>query len=233
VNYKDGGALLRPADAFIPRVCGIDLAGTVVASEDPPVQPCDRVLVNGWGMGVTHFGGYAQPARVRSEWTVAVPATLSPGQVMALGTAGYTSMLAVLALEDGSITPDRGSVLVTGASGGLGSIAVLVLADLGSSRRPGARRTVVAHTGHGGIVAVCGLVQGNGITCSTLPFVLRGFRLQGIESDTAPRELRLRAWDRLARDMDLAKLDALSFDVLVRLLLSLATSWPAACVAVP
>ena len=112
-------------------VPGVDLAGTVEASSYPGIAVGDRVVANSWGLSQTHHGGYAQKARVKGEWLVKIPAPFSTKDAMAIGTAGYTAMLSVLALEHGGLTPKRGDVLVTGANGGVGSIAVALLSDLG------------------------------------------------------------------------------------------------------
>lgn len=133
LNYKDGLAVTgkgRIARSF-PMVCGIDLAGTVAASESPDWAAGDEVVLTGWGLSETHPGGYTTRQRVRSEWLVAKPDGLSLPQTMAVGTAGLTAMLCVLALEDAGMTPADGEVLVTGAAGGVGSVAVAVLARLG------------------------------------------------------------------------------------------------------
>ncbi|HEY1637995.1 MAG TPA: MDR family oxidoreductase [Rhizomicrobium sp.] len=141
VNYKDGLALTgrAPVVRNFPMVPGVDLAGTVVESMNPAFRPGDTVLVNGFGLGETHFGGYAERARVKSEWLVSLPREFSTADVMAIGTAGYTAMLAVIALENAGVTPEKGPVLVTGASGGVGSIAIALLAKLGHA--------VIASTG--------------------------------------------------------------------------------------
>ena len=135
VNYKDGLAIspLSPIriPQALPMVCGIDLAGTVRQSADPAWRPGDRVLVNGFGLSERHWGGLAQRARLRPEWLVRVPEALSLEQAMALGTAGYTAMLCVLAVEDHGVKPGDGPILVTGASGGVGSVAVMLLSALG------------------------------------------------------------------------------------------------------
>ena len=133
VNYKDGLALTgkgRIARKF-PMVCGIDLAGTVAESRSPDWKPGDRVVVNGWNLAETEWGGFIQKQRVRSEWLVRVPDAFSLSEAMAIGTAGYTAMLAVLALEHKGVLPGAREVLVTGAAGGVGSIAVSVLTHLG------------------------------------------------------------------------------------------------------
>jgi acrylyl-CoA reductase (NADPH) len=254
VNYKDGLALAgRPGVIqSYPLVPGIDLAGTVTASTHAGYGPGDRVVLNGWGLSQTHHGGYAQKARVSGDWLVKLPDSISTREAMAIGTAGYTAMLAILALEHNGITPDRGPVLVTGAGGGVGSVAILILSRLGyrviaSTGRPeesayltalGAaeiidRKTlsepgppiaapkwvgavdsvgshtlanVLAQTDYRGAVAACGLAQGVDLPGSVFPFILRNVTLAGIDSVNAPFEPRAKAWDRLARDLDLTKL---------------------------
>jgi acrylyl-CoA reductase (NADPH) len=133
VNYKDGLALAgRPGVIqTYPLVPGIDLAGTVTTSSHAGYAPGDRVVLNGWGLSQTHHGGYAQKARVSGDWLVKLPDSISTRDAMAIGTAGYTAMLAVLALEHAGLTPDLGPVLVTGANGGVGSVAILILSRLG------------------------------------------------------------------------------------------------------
>ena len=133
VNYKDGlclgsgGGLVRT----YPHVPGIDFAGTVLASEDPRYGPGDKVVLTGWRVGEAYWGGYAQKARVKADWLVPLPEGVSTRQAMAVGTAGFTAMLAVIALEDHGLKPGAGPVLVTGAAGGVGSVAVALLAALG------------------------------------------------------------------------------------------------------
>src|SRR5437667_12390865 len=133
VNYKDALAVTGRSEVIrqFPLIAGIDLAGTVQASTHPGIAVGDRVVANGWGLSQTHHGGYAQKARVKGEWLIKLPAALSTKDAMAIGTAGYTAMLSVLALEHGGLTPQHGDVLVTGANGGVGSIAVAILSDLG------------------------------------------------------------------------------------------------------
>lgn len=133
VNYKDGLALSGRAGVMqvLPLVGGIDLAGTVLESSHPGYRPGERVLVNGWGLSQTHNGGYAEQARVPGDWLVPVPEAFSTRDAMAIGTAGYTAMLCVLALEHAGLTPAHGDVLVTGANGGVGSIAIALLSRLG------------------------------------------------------------------------------------------------------
>ena len=133
LNYKDGLALTGKAPVVrrFPMIPGVDLAGTVEASEHPDFKPGDAVVLNGWGLGETHFGAYAEKARVKGDWLIPLPPGLTPAQAMAIGTAGYTSMLCVMALEKHGLTPDRGPVVVTGAAGGVGSVAVTLLAKAG------------------------------------------------------------------------------------------------------
>jgi acrylyl-CoA reductase (NADPH) len=141
VNYKDGLAMTGQAPVVrrFPMIPGVDLSGTVVASAAPDWQPGDAVVVNGWGLGETHMGGYAGRARLRSEWLIQRPAGFSGAEAMAIGTAGYTAMLCVLALDRAGVVPESGPVVVTGAAGGVGSVAVALLARRGYS--------VVASTG--------------------------------------------------------------------------------------
>jgi acrylyl-CoA reductase (NADPH) len=124
VNYKDGLAITGKAPVIRkwPLIPGIDFAGTVTASQNPDWKPGDKVILNGWGVGETHHGAYAGRARVKGEWLVALPEEMSALDAMAIGTAGYTAMLCVIALERHAITPDRGPVVVTGAAGGVGSV---------------------------------------------------------------------------------------------------------------
>jgi len=257
VNYKDGLALTgrAPVVRRFPMIPGIDFAGMVQESASDVFRPGDKVLLNGWGVGEAHFGGYAELARVKSEWLIPLPAEFSPAEAMAIGTAGYTAMLALLALEDADVTPNKGPVLVTGASGGVGSVAIALLAKLGfhviastgrkeesylrqlgaaeiiprnelsGGAKPLAKErwagavdsvgsktlaNVLAATKYGGAVAACGLAEGMDLPTSVAPFILRGVSLLGIESVYAPRERRLLAWSRLARDLDRDKLAAIT-----------------------
>ena len=141
LNYKDGLAITgkSPVVRKYPMVPGIDFAGAVEASSHPDWKPGDQVVLNGWGVGEGHWGGLAQKARVKGDWLVPLPKALTAKQAMAIGTAGYTAMLCVLALEQHGVKPADGEILVTGAGGGVGSVAIAVLAKLGF--------TVVASTG--------------------------------------------------------------------------------------
>lgn len=258
LNYKDGLAVTGKGKIVrrFPMVCGIDLAGTVTASDSPDWRPGDEVVVTGWGLSETHPGGYTERQRLRSEWLVRRPESLSTARTMAIGTAGLTSMLCVLALEDAGLTPgDDGEVLVTGAAGGVGSVAVAILARLGyrvtaATGRPeaheylralGARNfvdrgelaedsgrpldkqrwiaavdtvggttlsSVLRQTHYHGAVAACGLAGGAALQMTVLPFIMRGVNLLGVDSVQCPVPLRTRAWQRLATDLPLEKLDA-------------------------
>lgn len=253
VNYKDGLALAgkRIMQSY-PMIGGIDFAGTVEQSGNPAFKPGDKVLVNGWGLSQTHNGGYAQKARVPAGWIIPLPAAFTTRDAMAIGTAGYTAMLCVMALEQGGLSPARGDVLVTGANGGVGSIAISLLAALGyrviastgrtseadylrglgaadiidraelsapgkpigSERWAGAVDSVGSHTlanvlaqtKYRGVVAACGLAQGMDLPGSVAPFILRNVTLAGIDSVNTPREVRLEAWRRLAKDLKPATL---------------------------
>ena len=259
VNFKDGLALTgkSPIIRAWPLVPGIDFAGTVESSDHPDFKAGDRVVLNGWGVGESHNGGYAQMARVKGDWLVKLPEAISAAHAMAIGTAGYTAMLCVLGLERLGMTPQKGEVLVTGAAGGVGSVAIAVLSKLGytvvaSSRRKdtegdylrglgasdvidaadfqgparplakerwaGAVDAVGSHTlanvlsqiRYGGVVTACGLAQGMDLPASVAPFILRGVTLAGIDSVMRPKPDRVEAWSRLAKDLDLSKLDAMT-----------------------
>ncbi|MDH6230720.1 acrylyl-CoA reductase (NADPH) [Mesorhizobium soli] len=133
VNYKDGLAITgkSPVVRRFPMVPGVDFAGTVLSSSHPDWKEGDKVVLNGWGVGETHLGAYAGKARVKGDWLVPLPEGMSARTAMAIGTAGYTAMLAVMALERHGITPDRGPMIVTGAAGGVGSVAISLLSKLG------------------------------------------------------------------------------------------------------
>jgi acrylyl-CoA reductase (NADPH) len=133
VNYKDGLAVAGQAPVVrrFPMIAGIDFAGTVETSSNPAWKPGDKVILNGWGCGETHLGAYAEKARVKGEWLVPLPASMGTRDAMAIGTAGYTAMLAVMALERHGLTPEHGPIVVTGAAGGVGSVAVAILAQRG------------------------------------------------------------------------------------------------------
>src|ERR1700689_2314635 len=133
VNYKDGLALTGKAPVVrrFPMIPGIDFAGTIESSSHPAWKAGDKVILNGWGLGETHLGAYAERARVKGDWLVRLPGTMSARDAIAIGTAGYTAMLAVMALQRAGVTPSRGPVVGTGAAGGVGSVAIAILAKLG------------------------------------------------------------------------------------------------------
>jgi acrylyl-CoA reductase (NADPH) len=258
INYKDGLALTGKAPVIRrwPMIPGIDFAGTVAASSHAEFKAGDEVILNGWGLGETHYGGYAQMARVKGDWLVKKPAPFTPGEAMAIGTAGYTAMLCVLALERHGVKPASGPVLVTGAAGGVGSVAIALLARLGYQVTASTGRTseadylkglgaseiidraelaakprplnkerwagavdavgsntlanALSMTKYGGTVAACGLAGGMDLPGSVAPFILRGVTLAGIDSVMAPKPARIEAWSRLARDLDKAKLAAMT-----------------------
>ena len=141
LNYKDGLAITgrAPVVRRFPMIPGIDFAGEVTASSHPDWKPGDKVILNGWGVGETHLGAYGETARVKGQWLVRLPPGLTARDAMAVGTAGYTAMLAIMALERHGLKPDQGPVVVTGAAGGVGSVAITLLARLGYS--------VIASTG--------------------------------------------------------------------------------------
>jgi acrylyl-CoA reductase (NADPH) len=258
LNYKDALAVTGKAPIIRrwPMIPGIDLAGSVISSSHPEFKPGDEVILNGWEAGVSHYGGFAQVARVNGDWLVRKPAVFSAAETMAIGTAGYTAMLCVLALERHGVAPAGGPVVVTGAAGGVGSVAVALLAKLGyqviastgrageaaylkglgaaevidraelaGTAKPLGRErwaggidvagshtlaNVLSMTRYGGTVAACGLAQGMDLATSVAPFILRGVTLAGIDSVMAPKPARVEAWDRLARDLDRARLRTLT-----------------------
>jgi len=256
VNYKDG-LCIGPGGGVVrkyPHVPGIDFAGTVEQSTDDRYKPGEKVVLTGWRVGEIHWGGYAQKARVRAEWLVPLPGGLTARQAMAVGTAGLTAMLAIMALEDHGLEPGQGPVLVTGAAGGVGSVATAIMANLGYeiaavTGRPetagyleslGAARIVpredlnetvkrplesetwagcvdavggamlarlLGQMKYGSSVAAVGLAGGAALPASVIPFLLRGVNLLGIESVIQPHPNRLRAWERIASDLPLSRLE--------------------------
>jgi len=259
LNYKDGmvvnglGKLVRT----YPHIPGIDFSGTVEERANARFKPGDKVLLTGWHVGERHWGGYAEKARVNGEWLTPIPEGLSTFDVMAVGTAGFTAMLAIMALEDHGLTTDSGDVLVTGASGGVGSVALAILGNCGY--RPVAltgrtneaeylqglgaadivpRETflegegrpldaekwagcvdavggavlgrVLSQISYGGSVAAVGLAGGPKVETTVMPFLLRGVNLLGIDSVLCPSARREAAWQRIARDLPMEKLRAMS-----------------------
>ena len=259
LNYKDGmilqglGRLVRS----YPHVPGIDFAGTVERSESPEFAPGDPVILTGWRVGESQWGGYAEKARVKASFLVRRPEGLSARQAMAIGTAGFTAMLAVIALERHGLRSGAGDVLVTGAAGGVGSVAVSLLSRLGhrvvaSTGRPelagyltelGAAElvdratlaakpsrpldserwagavdavggttlaTILTQLYYRASVAACGLAGGSEVQATVIPFLLRGVNLLGIDPVMCPREERIEAWRRLARDLPLDRLERMT-----------------------
>lgn len=261
VNYKDGLAIAGKAPVVrrFPMIAGIDFAGTVTQSSHPDWKAGDKVVANGWGMGETHLGAYAEKARVPGNWLVRLPANLSARDAMAVGTAGYTAMLSVLALERHGLTPGDGPMVVTGAAGGVGSVAIALLAklgyhviastgraaeadylrglgaaeiidrnDLSGPAKPLAKErwaggidsvgsttlaNLLSMTKYRGAIAACGLAGGMDLPSSVAPFILRGVCLLGIDSVMCPIALRRTAWERLATDLDHAKLAEITQEI--------------------
>jgi len=261
LNFKDGLAITNrsPVVRQWPMVAGIDGAGTVLESSHPDWKAGDAFVHNGWGVGETHWGCLAEKARLKGDWLVHLPSAFTPRQAMAIGTAGYTAMLCVMALEERGVRPESGEILVTGASGGVGSVAIALLSHLGyrvvastgklqesgylqtlgaaelidrqtlsaagkpfqKERWAGVVDTVGSHTlanalaqtRYGGTVAACGLAQGMDLPTTVMPFILRNVALVGVDSVMAPLARRQQAWNRLARDLDPAKLEAMIEEV--------------------
>ena len=261
LNYKDGLAIANkgPVVRSWPMVAGIDGAGTVLESTHAAWKAGDKFVHNGWGLGETRWGLMSERARLQGDWLVRLPAAFTTRQAMAIGTAGYTAMLCVLALEKNGVQPTDGEVLVTGATGGVGSVAVALLSKLGytvvAATGKAAEQTYLkqlgaanimdraelaspgkplqkerwaavvdavgshtlanacAQTRYGGVVAACGLAQGADFPATVMPFILRGVTLVGIDSVMAPLVKRQQAWDRLATDLDAAKLEAIAGEV--------------------
>lgn len=258
VNYKDG-LCVGPGGGLVrnyPHVPGIDFAGTVEASDNPNYKAGDKVVLTGWRVGEAHWGGYSQKARVKGDWLVPLPAGIDARQAMAVGTAGFTAMLAIMALEDHGLKPGNGPVLVTGAAGGVGSVATAILSNLGydvagvtgrpeqadylkslgatqivareelneTTKRPLEAETwagcvdavggdmlarVLGQMKYGASVSAVGLAGGAGLPATVIPFLLRGVNLLGIDSVMQPYDNRLRAWERLAKDLPMDKLEAM------------------------
>lgn len=258
LNYKDG-LCIGPGGGLVrnyPHVPGIDLAGIVETSDDARYEVGDEVVLTGWRVGENRWGGYAQKARVKGDHLVPLPKGISTKQAMAVGTAGLTAMLAIMALEQQGLTNGSGPVLVTGAAGGVGSVAVAILANLGYNvaavtGRPavgqylkslGAKQIVarddinetikkpleaetwagcvdavggdmlarvLGQMSYGGSIASVGLAGGSALNASVIPFLLRGVNLLGIDSVVQPLDNRKRAWERIAQDLPLKKLESM------------------------
>lgn len=261
LNFKDGLAIANkgPVVRLWPMVAGIDGSGRVLESTHSNWKPGDMFIHNGWGVGETHWGCLSQKASLKGDWLVKLPKAFTPKQAMSIGTAGYTAMLCVLALEDHGVKPSDGEILVTGATGGVGSVAIAILSKLGykvvaatgklseetylkslgadsmidrdelsSPGKPFQKErwagvvdavgshtlaNALAQTKYGGTVAACGLAQGADLTTTVMPFILRGVTLVGVDSVMASQAKRQRAWDRLAQDLDIKKLDSMIEEV--------------------
>ncbi len=261
INFKDGLAITNkgPVVRQWPMIAGIDGSGSVSHSSHPDWKVGDLFIHNGWGVGETHWGCLAQKAHLKSEWLVKLPSAFTQRQAMGIGTAGYTAMLCVMAIENAGAKPSQGEVVVTGATGGVGSVAIALLSrlgyqvvavtgklseenylkDLGASRvidrqeftaagKPlqkerwaAAIDTAGSHTlanlcaqmQYGAPVAACGLAQGADLSLTVMPFILRGVQLLGIDSVMAPLAKRKLAWERLGRDLDVMKLEAMIEDI--------------------
>ena len=258
VNWKDGlclgsgGGLVRN----YPHVPGVDFSGTVESSEDPRYSRGDKVILTGWRVGEAYWGGYAQKARVKADWLVPLPTGLTTKQAMAVGTAGFSAMLGVQALEDQGLKQENGPVLVTGAAGGVGSVATAILAnigyevavvtgrpeasnylkDLGASqivdrgeineaiKRPMEAATwagcvdavggemlarLLGQLKYGASVAVVGNASGTAVPANVIPFLLCGVNMLGIDSAMQPYANRVKAWERITKDLPLEKLDGM------------------------
>jgi acrylyl-CoA reductase (NADPH) len=261
LNYKDGLIITDKAPLVrdFPHIPGVDLAGRVIESRHSDWRAGDAVVLTGWGVGERHWGGHAERARVKGEWLVPVSEGWTTRHAMAVGTAGFTAMLAVIALEEHGLQPGAGEVLVTGAAGGVGSVAIAVLAKLGHEvtastgratshdylKSLGASKVidraelaepntrpleserfagcvdsvggatlarVLAQMKYRCAVASVGLAGGSELRTTVIPFLLRGVNLLGIDSVYQPAAPRRAAWQRLARDLDLAQLEAMVLD---------------------
>jgi acrylyl-CoA reductase (NADPH) len=261
LNFKDGLAITNkgPVVRQWPMIAGIDGAGSISHSSHPDWKMGELFIHNGWSVGETHWGCLAQKAHLKSEWLVRLPSAFTPRQAMGIGTAGYTAMLCVMAIENAGAKPGQGEVVVTGATGGVGSVAIALLSRLGFEvvavtgkmteesylKALGARRvidrqefvaagkplqkerwaaaidTAGSHTltnlcaqmQYGAPVAACGLAQGADLSLTVMPFILRGVQLLGIDSVMAPLVKRQLAWERLGRDLDITKLEAMIEDI--------------------
>lgn len=261
VNYKDGLAITgkAPIARRFPLIPGIDFSGVVRASSHPRWKAGDQVVLNGYGVGEGHHGGFAEVARVSGDWLVPVPRGWTAADCMSVGVAGYTAMLCVMALEEQGVKPADGDILVTGAAGGVGTTAIVILAKLGyrviASTGRTAEEAFLKGLGAAGVVdrnefngpvkplaksrwagcidsvgsvtlanvisqmnpeatvAACGLAQGMDLPTNVAPFILRGVKLIGINSVSTPMPRRLKVWERLVADLDLAKLHALTTHV--------------------
>jgi len=261
INYKDALAITNksPIVRKWPMVAGIDAAGTVEKSSHPDFKRGDAAILTGWGVGESHWGGLAQKVRVKGDWLVKAPTGVSTLEAMAIGTAGFTAMLCIMALDARGVGPKSGDILVTGATGGVGSVAIAILAyrgyrvvastgklaeeaylkslgaaevvDRAALSQPGkplqkqrwagtvdsvgshTLANACAQTLDEGVVTACGLAQGMDFPVTVAPFILRGVKLDGINSVTCPMDRRRRAWQHLEKDLDRAKLASMIVEI--------------------
>jgi len=261
INYKDALAITNksPIVRKWPMVAGIDAAGVVEKSSHPDFKPGDAAILTGWGVGESHWGGLAQKVRVKGDWLVKAPTGVSTREAMAIGTAGFTAMLCIMALDARGVGPKSGDILVTGATGGVGSVAIAILAyrgyrvvastgklaeaaylkslgaaevvDRAALSQPGkplqkqrwagtvdsvgshTLANACAQTLDEGVVTACGLAQGMDFPVTVAPFILRGVKLDGINSVTCPMDRRRRAWQHLEKDLDRAKLASMIVEI--------------------
>ncbi len=261
INYKDALAITNksPIVRKWPMVAGIDAAGTVEKSSHPDFKPGDAAILTGWGVGENHWGGLAQKVRVKGDWLVKLPKGVTTREAMAVGTAGFTAMLCIMALAERGVVPRSGEILVTGATGGVGSVAIAILAHRGyrvvastgklgeepylkalgaaevidrnmlsqpgkplqKQRWAGTVDSVGSHTLANacaqtmdeGVVTACGLAQGMDFPVTVAPFILRGVKLDGINSVTCSMDRRRRAWAQIEKDLDRAKLASMIVEI--------------------
>jgi len=261
INYKDALAITNksPIVRKWPMVAGIDAAGTVERSSHPDFKPGDCAILTGWGVGESHWGGLAQKVRVKGDWLVRLPKGVTTREAMAVGTAGFTAMLCIMALAERGVEPKNGEILVTGATGGVGSVAIAILAHRGyrvvastgklaeepylkalgaaevidrntlsqpgkplqKQRWAGTVDSVGSHTLANacaqtmdeGVVTACGLAQGMDFPVTVAPFILRGVKLDGINSVTCSMDRRRRAWAQIEKDLDGAKLASMVVEI--------------------
>jgi len=261
INYKDALAITNksPIVRKWPMVAGIDAAGTVEKSSHPDFKPGECAILTGWGVGENHWGGLAQKVRVKGDWLVKLPKGVTTREAMAVGTAGFTAMLCIMALAERGVEPKSGEILVTGATGGVGSVAIAILAHRGyrvvastgklaeepylkalgaaevidrntlsqpgkplqKQRWAGTVDSVGSHTLANacaqtmdeGVVTACGLAQGMDFPVTVAPFILRGVKLDGINSVTCSMDRRRRAWAQIEKDLDGAKLASMVVEI--------------------
>lgn len=262
INYKDGLASIPNGNIVdkYPHIPGIDMTGTVVTSKDSRFKEGDQVIATSYEIGVSHFGGFSEYARISADWIVPLPKGLSMKEAMAYGTAGFTAALSIQRIQENGVNPSNGPILVSGATGGVGSFAVSMLAKLGYDvvastgkeseheylRNIGANEVIsreelqpekvklldkqrwagaidpvggktlsyiLSTTKYGGSVAVSGFTAGKDLQTTVFPFILRGVNLLGIDSVYCPMKIRRNIWERIANDLKLDNLDAITTEI--------------------